>query len=380
MKKIAINTLLVAALSSTAPAYAVCDGCVVGAVEKAGALITMTITTVATGLTALIQNGFGGLASSIGATTDATAKLQIIANEQLMSAQKDVTLKTTKTVDAARVAGEHKIAGPGGLADPCVTFGAGEAARSAQAAYEGMASAKAAAIQQNLMATRNRDALVFSAYSRYQKYFSGNTMRDADVLADSLLSGATRMGREKLNTFTPNDVAAAEAFLFNATDSAPPEEIPEYLAATAEGQKYRMMLRAERARQSISIKSYADALASRIAVPGLKDKVGQIWNAMSRVISPGVKAPTGDLSYREFMTTEIERRYSNPTWYVQIAAATPANVLREIAFMLALDMHQRQQAEDRQEKIELLLAQINQNGVVSSGYRQQIAQQRARVR
>lgn len=304
--------------------------------------------------------------AAIVAAIEGSMKVNAFAQADALNAHKQVILLGMAASDKLRISAEQSLAT---LPQANVT---GAAASVAGQAIEGstkVSSYANTALANRHLTTKNTLGSTIDSYQVYLKnYGPSSEIPDADMLADSLLAGAGKSGNVTAFTYNPKQIRAAQDFINNAVDIAPPNDIPDSAANTIEGRRFRSMLRAEKARMSLAFKSFADALAYRTPIPGF---------AVGKDI--GLPGLTGDISYQEFLTNEVRRRYNNPAWYSQVAGATPANLQREGLYMQALELHMRMEDAKRMEKIELLLAQLNMNSAIASTYRKEIETQRTRV-
>lgn len=374
-KKNLIAAAMAAAITGNAQAFCCGDGAVAAAgslaagstvataVAGAATAITGTLTAATLTLSWLINESTGQV---IGAL-EGIMKVGAFANTDALNAHKNAIIMAMLANEKARIAAEQSLAT---LPLANQTGAAAVAAKQGEEAKGVVSSAANAALSKRYLQSKNDESSLLSAFMTAQKkYGSGSALPDADILADSLLAGpSTRQQSAKKYTYTSDQLQAAQDFVVNAIDAMPPEDLSDSTASTVEGKRYRMMLRGEKARLSLSFRTFADALAARTAIKGF---------------APGSQIgmdATGDISYREFMAHEIKRRYNNPSWYEQVAGATPTNLQREALFMKALDLHLRFEESKSLEKIELLLAQMNANQVVSSPQRQKLEAQYQRTR
>lgn len=372
-KKRLIAILLSGSLSIQAPyASAACcgDGAVAAkAAVAAGAMVEQAIQVlqgVVVGLTAAMAFLINESTAGIIAAIEGSMKVNAFAQADALNAHKQVILMGMAASDKLRISAEQSLAT---LPLANVT---GAVASVAGQAIEGstkVSSYANTALVNRHLTTKNPGVTTGDSYQVYLKnYGPSSDLPDADMLADSLLAGAGKPGNVSTFTFSPKQIRAAQDFISNAVDVAPPNDIPDSAASTSEGRRFRAMLRAEKARMSLAFKSFADALAYRTPIPGF---------AVGKDIGlPGV---TSDISYQEFLINEVRRRYNNPAWYAQVAGATPANLEREALYMRALGMHLNLEKQKHTEKIELMLAQLNLNSTIDGPYRRQIEIQRVRA-
>lgn len=366
---------IAAAISGNAHASCCGDGSVAAAgAISAGSTVATAVAGAATAVTGALAAATLTLSWLINESTgqiigalEGIMKVGAFANTDALNAHKNAIIMAMLANEKARIATEQSLAT---LPLANQTGAAAIAAKQGEDAKGVVSSAANAALSKRYLQSMSNESSLLNAFSTtLKRYGATSALPDADILADSLLAGpSSRPQSAKTNTYTADQLQAAQDFVVNAIDSMPPEDISGTQASTVEGRRYRMMLRGEKARLSLSFRAFADALAARTAIKGF---------------APGSQIgmdATGDISYREFMTHEIKRRYNNPSWYEQVAGATPTNLQREALFMKALDLHLRFEESKSLEKIELLLAQMNANQVVSSPQRQKIEAQFQRTR
>lgn len=340
--------------------------------------VAATNTAAALGVAATEQAGAAIIASDYERTNEQTAaitgainasmKVGAIATTDALNAHKNTIIMAMAASDKARIVAEHSL----------VTLpAASQTGKAALVAGQGIEGAEKVSSYANIalakrhMTQKSSSGTVSDSYQKYLKFYNekDGTMPNADILADSLLAGAKRPGAVESKTFTKAQIEAAQDYIANIVDVSPPPDIPDSAANSVEGRRFRMLLRAEKARMGLAFKSFGDALAFRTPIPG--------FNSGAEL---GIAGSTGDISYAEFLTNEIRRRYNNPQWYAQVAGATPANLNRESVFMQALDLHVLSERNRRLEKLELLLAQMSMNQVATGPLRQQIEVQRSMVK
>lgn len=356
MKRFICNGAICIALSIgfAGPAQADCCGATIG---------------VLTQILEAIQNGF----SAVRNTLELSFKASTYANGQLtdglFAAQSALTAADAK----ARAIPEYELP-----PDHHVTGGAAEAARRAVTVGQQISSMRNSQLLDRMLnstLSRNGGNSYADVYAAWrQKYSGSGDYPNGDVSTDTLLNGAGKPGKVTDYTFNQAQVEAATRYLLNATNVTPLPSLTEKQSGTEEARRYIAMQRIEQARAGVFYKSFADALAWREPVPGLAEKTGAMWRAMSKVVAPNGQLPDGNISTLGFLAGEVQRRYANPNWYVAIARASPAAVMREQTFMQALDMQLRLVQMQQMEQIGLVLAQSGMNQLQSSTTRNQALQ------
>ncbi len=286
----------------------------------------------------------------VGATVTGSSAIQVKATQTAATQMMDHSRQVATAKPIVSAQDQHDI---GTMPAPC-SMGTGTLFTRARAAAAAGAQNVVGALTQG--GSASQDAAVISAYQNYQQnYAPGRPLYDADVVADTIFGGGTYANSAASS--------AAEAYAFNLANAPLPSPLPPAALNTEAGEVYLMQTRSELARASASANALAQIEGDRTPVPGSAQLIQEMWGAQANVIAPGGAAPESDISAHAFDQMEVQRRYENPNWYVQVAAASPANLQREAIFMKALDLHMREEELARMERIELLLSAINMNGV-----------------
>ena len=360
-KKTLISVLIATSvLTHTLPARAACCG------DGATVVAFMTPFYVAwSGMFSSLVAGMGGVLTmmyllhedlaGVGGRIEGAMKVGAAAQADIMNQQKNLLVMAMIANEKARVVSEQSLKtlpGVSGTSQSVTVVGKAIAGAAQTTNYANISLAK------RHMETKTGTGASLDAYQRFANgsYKPEGGMPNADILADTLLFGAANRGKGESFTFTPAQVQAAQDYIANAIEVNPPSDISDAAAKTVEGRRYRMLLRAEKARMGLPFKSFADALAYRTPIDSMPGKI----------------------SYNELLTQEVRRRYNNEQWIVEVAGATPANLQREGLYMQALELHLRLEEKKHLEKIELLLAQLNTNQITGP-MRQQLEAQAQRI-
>ncbi|MGC0015632.1 conjugal transfer protein TraW [Ralstonia pseudosolanacearum] len=371
------KTILCAALASstllsTSSAYAVCDGCVVGAIQTAAMTLGNMMQSIGQAFTTLykqIDNDIAGIGSKISATIVETS-----------NAQREMALEVQRQQELDQVARETELP-----IDPCAT----STSNYAQQAVRGAASTSSKfrrggspvgnsplnhALNDPVPAVEaSRRATTAIHYDNYcspleiQLGYAGcksSTMPDADAEVDSLFIGAGVPGKDVDLTFSQAQQDAARAYARMAIDPQPPENITKAEANTETGRLYVAMQKAYQANMSAAIKPLNDEIASHAPFAGsgrliqdLKqsDAAAQYFNASASAIAKSI----GVMSLAELEDFEAGRRWRNPYWHVEFGTlADPTKLARESLFTQAFlaDMAHEQVRLLRQNNV--LLGQL----------------------
>jgi hypothetical protein len=160
-------------------------------------------------------------------------------------------------------------------------------------------------------------------------------------------------------TFSDNQIHAARRYIDNAFN---PFNTPNLTTAqfnTPQGRAYTAYQLAEAARLSVSTTAVADILASSMPVVGLGEAARGQWQKIAPDYARKLAARP-DISYRELMMLEANRRYSSPSWYVMLEGLEhPMQVQKEQAMITASQLYVQSQLYRQNETMISLLAALN---------------------
>lgn len=309
-----------------------------------------------------LQQEVGAGFAAVVASIEVTTKALIQSRGELADAVAVVDTTRTMTQEVVRAIPEYELA-PSSI----LTANSSEVARMAKAGAERNATVFTAQLVDRMLNASRQKNLAGSRYDAYHDYQrnydprKNAAMANADVMAETLLSGAGRPGKNSDHTFSPAQVAAAQRYIMNAIGNSQLPTLTASQEATEEGRRYVALQRADAARYAIGQKAFVDALSWKVPVEGLADRLGQTWRSMKGAIVPNASVPD-KLSMEGFMVLEVERRYANPQWHVEVSRAAPAAIAREAVFMQALQLRLQMLQIEQNRKLELLLAQLLLNG------------------
>jgi hypothetical protein len=357
----AFATAVAAALYFPAQNAMACDCS--PAIAASTAAITLAISTSTTAITGAIsaqttslQNAFSRLIT----TVEGSANKQIEASRDIQSASTEaeremkIGLQRTDTMRRYQLAknacATARSAG-GGVAIRSYTGGVSRVGTAAAVA-DGVRAPAPSVSQSTIDATGK--ALANSGYS------------NADVNADSLFKGystatAAAAGADaalEQPIYTDIQLRLARLQAKTAIDPIPPAQVPDAYADTAAGRAYNALVRARAAKISFAHVMTNDYIAARTPGPNTASLLkvlsstdsGQKWAAANQArFASGV-------STRLFDQIEVDRRYGNPQWYVDMSSSAPEAVAREQLFLSAQQANQLNQVNLKLEKLGLLLA------------------------
>jgi hypothetical protein len=135
--------------------------------------------------------------------------------------------------------------------------------------------------------------------------------------------------------------------------------LPKDLQGTPQGMAFWMRKKVYEGRLSVARHALNHALALRVPSAALRGWLERVWReskADEHLAALQAQLPE-QISYAELLKTEVDRRYASPSWYAGIAGSPEAAVLRELAYMAALQLNLTYLRFRQGERLELLLAE-----------------------
>ena len=129
---------------------------------------------------------------------------------------------------------------------------------------------------------------------------------------------------------------AAEYYLQNLTDPAPPARPSGADYATPAGRRYLAELKTYRARMSLAREALAQVAAWNTAAYPLSGWLAKSLGGIGAPVPPA--NPSGMISEHQMMGALVDGRFANPNWYEDIASESTSDLLREIAYENAILM------------------------------------------
>lgn len=377
--------------TASAPSFAACDGCVVGAVNAANTAIVGAINY----MTTSIINALRG-------STQTLAEQQAKASEMLAQSQQRTTTQMESERQDARYAVPDAcavVAASRGLQDavrgtPSVGGGVGRGGGGgARAASGGVTQEMQRALdisagrvpapspehQASLAASgacnsfANGSANAVRGQSCTLAGFSASSSNghpDADIRAETLLDGpqrsATAAGFKRKLTVDPDGAErqAVEAYLRNLSVPVDFPQLTKAELARPAGRQYMAYRDAFEARIALAEKPAKQLAQNRIANAALLPVLKQLL--ASEVTGPWVKdyldkaypnwASRG-VSVDEMMNLESERRYLNKDWHTKMASLPPEAHTKEQTTMMAFQVLQMQRISEKLDTIAVVLGQ-----------------------
>jgi len=394
MKKKIIAALIGSSALFASPAFAYCDSCVTGAVERMHLGVVQTIETTSSQIAALLQAINTNLSNVGTKVSDSIAetgnKQREMAIEIQRKAEKERIERTTQLpVDPCASSGSNYVS----------TAMSGSASRSSSYRRGGGGSAPSSTV----LAKKLNDPTPTTEGTRKQTYaihaerycnvvenklgYAGcsmSNMPDGDSNIDSLLIGAGRPGKEPDLTFSKEQEEAGRAYASLAVDPHGPEHLSKAEAATEQGRLYIAMQKAYQSNMSAAEKPAFDAIAARVPFAGSKKLIEELKKAegaakyFDATASKQAK-DTGTMSLAELQDFEAGRRFRNPYWMIAMGAeADPTKLQRELIMMQAFTNEMLYQQLRRQEQQDIRLGLILAS-LTRSEMAPRLEAQRARV-
>lgn len=381
------------------PAWAVCDGCVVGAVQNAAMQITGAI---------------NSLAQSNASTTGNTSQQSQKAAEQ-----------SQRELEKGRVNAKYEVA-PTACPSVAISQGVSEVGRSSPGrstaggggAVPSQGAKQPSASMDYLISLDKKQVAApapekvaqVAARAGCEAYSSSSDIRgracidagystgasqykNADISAETLMDGPQNPSNpRRMLTIKPStpEYAAVEAYLHNLATPIEVRDLAKSELMTEQGRRYTAVKNVYDARMSLSSKPSRDWVASltpdkRLAtvVTGMiqNDPGGSSATFVSKYLAANYPNWQGDgISEAELQNLEAERRYLNGDWYKSIAAAAPEAVAREQLMVSAANAYLLQKLLEQQRQTNVLLGQIYGSSVRQEYQPQLMAAHRAATR
>ena len=135
--------------------------------------------------------------------------------------------------------------------------------------------------------------------------------------------------------------------------------MPKNLQGTPQGMAFWMRKKVYEGQLSVARYVLNHALALRAPSAALRGWLERVWQeakADEHLAALRAQLPE-QISYAELLKTEVDRRYASPSWHAGVAGSPEAAVLRELAYMAALQLNLSYLRFRQGERLELLLAE-----------------------
>ena len=340
IKKTILSTVVVATLASS-NAQACCgDGEVAAAGAKwAGAGIVAAIEASTVALASWLERLNTTIAISFGKVTADIMKQtasQRVMNEGMIAAQTQLYMEKVRADAQSKFQLSPRS---------CFEVSSGMSAGIAADKVTANQTALGARFAQRSLFTANTAAAVRKIYDEHaEKYCSAQDaalgrckaasadMQNADARADVALNASS---------YTPEQFAAAQAFVSNVTNPVPTQNIPKDWEKTDQGKTFVAGQYIEQARASVAANSFNAALAERVPIQGL-----------------GTRAMVNkaDISELELMESQTRGRFESVEWHRMIQGFGVEQLLREVAKIDAYRIWTGLKNYRQNERIEQVLA------------------------
>jgi hypothetical protein len=353
------SLLLVAGAGLANPAYAVCDGCVVGAVQAANMSITMAVNTVNGSVT--------GVNASVQAMNQSVSQLlyqvgtAINENGERVANTVETAARTGREFDASqekyrrREDARQRYHVPQAICSEAASGGAGQVIQAATAAKSSVRAGTAVISNARISAAVNspsqpaeidamRAASIHAQYCDPKDFaaYGGSSscpapsaeMPGADKRLDSVLHGAGPDGKVADLTFSQAQTDAAQMYIQNSIRRSIGPDLKKGEAETPAGVSYIGLLTQFLAALSAASEPQEQRLANSQPNPATAELLAEAKQSTSaasyfnRTASEQAKA-TGQMSAREFESFEVGRRYANTEYQADLQNMSGDNLMRE---------------------------------------------------
>jgi len=265
----------------------------------------------------------------------------LLQQPQLMNNTQDVVdshLKAADAINRQRLEIWQKEVAMAMLPPPqsCVSLALAQGLRFVDGLTPGLVNGQ---IQRGLHAVtgdRNPVQAVVERVRRHEGRYCAESDRARGRCAPGALPNGDLDAGLLLDTrgYTPEQDAAAQAFLENLTAPAPVAALPAHLEPSPQADQLRGFLLNYAARKAVARKALANAYAERKRAENIATGDGK----------------TAAKSAQELIFDDVERRFGNPEWVDQVLKAPPGALEREKLLMetwrMQLAMRQYRQQQD----------------------------------
>lgn len=368
----------VAAVWASAPAHAVCDGCVVAAVEIANITITTAITSLNTAVSQMLYN-IGMAINQNGNKVASTIETASQAEREFAVAQE----KNRRTEDSRQ---RYQV--PAAICSESASGGASLIAATALA-YKGGARPGGGghianpAISQAVNAPNVPPEIDASRAARIHAQFCdaddhasyggspacpevSTTMPGADKRIDSLLIGAGPGGKAPDLTFSQAQADAARMYILNSARRSVAPQLQRSEADSVAGAQYIGLMTQFNAVLSAAVDPQEQRLVESLPNPATREVMAETLRSPSAAAYYRQNASTqartnGLMSAREFESFEVGRRYANTEYQADLQAMNGDNLLREQIRVSALNNWLMLRLKDEVQRSNIL------NGMILAG-------------
>lgn len=351
--------VLLAGAGTATPAYAVCDGCVVGAVQSANTSITMAVNTVngsVTGVNASIQTmnqTVSQLLFQVGTAINENGER--VANTVETAARTGREFDASQEKYRRREDARQRYHVPRTICSEAASGGAAQVQQAAAAAKVSVKAGTAVISNARIRAAVNspsqpaeidsmRAASIHAQYCDPKDFaaYGGSSscpapsaeMPGADKRLDSVLQGAGPDGKSADLTFSQAQTDAAQMYIQNSIRRSIGPDLKKGEADTPAGVSYIGLLTQFLASLSAASEPQEQRLANSQPNPATAELLTEARQSSSasayfnRTASEQAKS-TGQMSAREFESFEVGRRYANTDYQADLQDMSGDNLMRE---------------------------------------------------
>lgn len=341
-----VGALVLAGLTSSPPVYALCDGCVVGAVTASTTSITAAIGALATSLNTMLYN-IGLAVNQNGAKVSSTIEAASRAQREF-----DVNQEANRRIEDAR----QRYQVPDTICSESASGGADQVLAAAVSAKGGIRPGGGGAIASTAVAQAvnaapvlqsidaSRAAKIHSQYCDADDYTAyggaracpavSRNMPGADKRVDSVLSGAGPDGKAPDLTFSQAQTDAARMYTQNSIRRSIGPQISKGAADTAVGAQYVGLMNQYNAIISAAADPQDQRIADSQPNPATRELLREALQSSSATsyynqVASAQARSGGTMSAREFEAFEVGRRYANTAYQADLQAMSGDNLIRE---------------------------------------------------
>lgn len=347
--------------SASNSAYAICDGCVVGAVETANLSITMAVNGVTASVTAM-NTSLNTMLYQVGtAVTQGSNKVaNTVETSARVQREFDANLEKNRRYEDAR----QRYSVPDSICSESASGGAAQVRNSVAAIKASLRSGGGSAASDSKVAqalnspaqTVEVDALrsasIHASYCDADDYAAyggaaacpqvSATMPGADKRMDSLTIGAGPNGKTPDLTFSKAQTDAARMYTQNSGRRSVGPQLKKGQASTDAGSRYVGLMNQFLAIISAATDPQEQMIADSQPNEATKSLLAEARQSPSaesyyqQTASDNAKS-SGQMSAREFEQFEVGRRYANTEYQADLQKMEGDNLLREQVRALSLN-------------------------------------------
>lgn len=345
--------LITVGLLSSNSAYAICDGCVVGAVETANLSITLAVNTTTAAVSAMnlsvsqllyqvgtaVTQGSSKVANTVETASRVEREFAATQekNRRYEDARQRYYVSNAICSEAASGGANEVKAGVAAIKTTLHSGGGGKTENSkiaqaltSPAQPSEIDSMRSASIHANYCDTDD-----YAAYGGATACPSvSTTMPGADKRIDSVMIGAGPNGKSADLTFSQVQTDAAQMYTQNSAKRSIGSQLRKGQADSDAGAQYIGLMNQYNAIQSAATDPQDQLIADSQPNEATKDLLVDVLKSLSaqkyytQTASPQAKA-TGTMSAREYETFEVGRRYANTEYQADLQNMEDDNLLRE---------------------------------------------------